>query len=390
MILAADRVITGDGKTVLEGAAVCVRGGRIEAVGPLETLRGQFPGEPEHAYPGASILPGLIDMHVHIGYYYEKEDAAAYQKNPMLMALFAADKMKKTLQVGVTTVRDVSSPLGIAQTLKKAEQKGYVRLPRIMTSGQGICMTGGHGWDMTDAVCECDGEWEIRKAVRRQIRDGADWIKVLTSEGYRGCELTQGELNAAADECRRMGRRSAVHAGYGASLDMAIQAGFDTIEHGTALTREQALLMKEKGIAWTPTIVAFTYIRDKMAQQAAQSGLELDFGYIAEAADIYARNFKELYDTGVTVVTGTDQVMDDAPTSPVARECRYMVEYGISPLQAIECATANGAAVLGMGHELGQVREGYLADLLVVAGNPVQDIAALEQVRAVVSKGELL
>ena len=112
--------------------------------------------------------------------------------------------------------------------------------------------------------------------------------------------------------------------------------------------------------------------------------------YIGEAADIYERNFKALYDTGVTVVTGTDQVMGGAPVSPVARECQYMVDFGISPLEAIACATKNGAEVLGLGGELGQVKEGYLADLIAVDGDAAKDILALKNIRAVVTKGQLL
>ena len=232
MIVKTDRIVIGDGKTVLEGAAVCVQDGRIAAIGMPQELRARFPLEDVLEYPGATLLPGLIDMHVHIGYYYERSDADDFAQDPKLYGMFAAHTMRQTLEAGVTTVRDVSSALGIAQTLKKAEQKGLARIPRIVTSGQGICMTGGHGCTMTGAICECDGEWEIRKAIRRQFRDGADWIKVLTSEGYRGQELTQPELDAAVDECHRMGRKAAVHAGYVPSVEMAIKAGFDTIEHG--------------------------------------------------------------------------------------------------------------------------------------------------------------
>ena len=118
--------------------------------------------------------------------------------------------------------------------------------------------------------------------------------------------------------------------------------------------------------------------------------LYTSLGYIGEASDIYERNFKALYDTGVTVVTGTDQVLGGAPVSPVARECQYMVDYGITPLEAIACATKNCAEVLGMGDELGQVRENYLADLIAVDGDPSKDILALKNVRAVILKGELL
>lgn len=390
MILKADRIVVGDGRTVLEGAAVCIQGERIAAIGAPEELQSRFPQEEARDYPGATLLPGLIDMHVHIGYFDERDDAGDYAADPKLFALFAADVMQKTLEAGVTTVRDVSSGGGIAQTLRLAEKKGHVRVPRIITSGRGICMTGGHGWKMADSVCECDGEWEIRKEIRRQLRDGADWIKVLTSEGYRGQELTQAELDAAVDECHRMGCKTAVHAGYVPSVEMAIKAGFDTIEHGTYLTVEQAREMKEKGIAWTPTIVAFSYIRDEMQKISQGKGIDLDLGYIGEAADLYERNFKALYDTGVTVVTGTDQVMGGAPVSPVARECQYMVDFGISPLEAIACATKNGAEVLGLGGELGQIRENYLADVIVVNGDASKDILALKKICAVVTKGRLL
>ena len=357
MIVKADRVIVGDGKSVLEGAAVCVQDGRIAAVGTPQELRSQFPLEDVLELPGASLLPGLIDMHVHIGYFGERDDADEFEKNfgsgRFVCCRFHEKNARGRRYDGP---RRQLSPGHCADT-QRAEQKGLAVIPRIITCGQGICMTGGHGWTMTGAVCECDGEWEIRKAIRRQLRDGADWIKVLTSEAYRGQELTQPELDAAVDECHRMGCKVAVHAGYIPSVEMAIKAGFDTIEHGTYLTVEQAHEMREKGIAWTPTIVAFSYIRDVMRNAAGEQESGLDLGYIGEAADIYERNFKALYDTGVTVVTGTDQVLGGAPVSPVARECQYMVDYGITPLEAIACATKNCAEVLGMGDELGQVRE---------------------------------
>ena len=173
MILTADRVITGDGKTVIEEGAVVLEGGRIRAVGEAEALCSRYAGETA-CLKGCTLMPGMIDLHTHIGYYYGLKMERRLEENRMLRALWIGRRMEETLRAGVTTIRDMSSADGIGTTLREAAACGFLRTPRILTSLKGLCITGGHGWGMKGAVEEVDGAEEIRKAVRRSIRDGAD------------------------------------------------------------------------------------------------------------------------------------------------------------------------------------------------------------------------
>lgn len=316
MILTADRVITGDGKTVIEEGAVVLEGGRIRAVGKAEALCGRYAGETA-CLKGCTLMPGMIDLHTHIGYYYGLKMERRLEENRMLRVLWIGRRMEETLRAGVTTIRDMSSADGIGTTLREAAVCGFLRTPRILTSLKGLCITGGHGWGMKGAVEEVDGTEEIRKAVRRSIRDGADWIKLLDSEAYRGEEFSQEELNAA--------------------------------------------------------------VREGLSENAA---------YLQDTVDTYRENFRKLYDTGVTVAVGTDTDACCHPeASPVYRECGCMVQYGLKPLEAIACATANGAKALGMQDSIGLLAEGYLADIIAVEGNPAQEIGALGRIAAVWQEG---
>lgn len=192
-------------------------------------------------------------------------------------------------------------------------------------------MTGGHGYGMTGAVEEVDGVEEIRKAVRRNIRDGADCIKLLDSEAYRGEEFNQEELDAAVEEAHRFGCKVAAHAGYGPSIDMCIQAGCDSIEHGTHLSVEQAERMRDNGQTWVPTIYVFHYAYELVQKAMTDESLSSNRDYLKDTVETYRDQFKKLYDTGVLVATGTDTDACSHPkASPVARECAYMVQYGIS------------------------------------------------------------
>lgn len=387
-MLVADRMITGDGKTVIEEGAVVLENGRIKAAGPVQELQAQFPGEEKIVLKGCTLMPGMIDLHTHIGYYYGDKDEAAFAADPKLWAYYVGKCMEDTLKAGVTTIRDVSSADGIGMTLKRAAAAGYLKAPRIFTCLKGLCMTGGQGWGMKGAVEEVDGPEEIRKAVRRNIRDGADCIKLLDSEAYRGEEFSQEELNAAVKEAHRFGRRVAAHAGYDPSMEMCIQAGCDTIEHGTHLTVEQAERMRDNGQIWVPTIYVFNYAYD-LVKENMGGELGENEAYLKDTVITYRENFKKLYDTGVIVATGTDTDCCGHPeASPVHVECRYMVEYGLTPLEAIACATANGARALGMEDCLGRIQEGYLADIIAVGGNPCEEIGALGDVRAVWQEGK--
>lgn len=381
MIITADRVITGDAKNPPLDLALRIVGDKITDLAPLHALREAFPDEEVRAYQNATILPGLIDAHTHINY--DGWPEQQFQETSYAAGAYVAARLRKGLERGVTTVRDLGSPDGMAKAMKDAAQKGYITIPRIITSNQAITMTGGHASNEAITV-ERDGEWEIRKEIRNQIKKGADWIKIMDSKGYRGAEFSQEELNAAVDEAHRFHVPIAVHAGWAPSVDMCVQAGFDSIEHGTSMTMEHAEIMQKAGRHLVPTILAFKRVVVEFA--------ESDDAWMAAYAEVAlekSKNVKQFYDAGVNIACGTDTPYgSDLPPYPVALEAECMVEIGLTPMQAIETATKNGAELLRMGDRLGQIKPGYTADILIVDGDPSQDIRALQNVRAVYFGGQ--
>ncbi|MCB6416465.1 amidohydrolase family protein [Faecalimonas umbilicata] len=394
MIYCGKHVLTGDGKThLMDGAVVVNAEGVIQDVGLKAEMTAKYPSEEVKDYGDVTLLPGLCDMHVHFGYYYSQPDQGAF--DDFMIAYYAQEQAKLALSLGITTVRDLSSPHNLCKQLQLAGEKGWVKVPRIIHSDAGMCMTGGHGYD--DGIEQVDGEWEIRKEIRKQLRDGADWVKILTSGRVSFPEFTQEELNAAVDESHRVGVKCAVHAGLQPALQMAIDAGFDTIEHGTFLTYEQVQQMAANGQAWVPTMTAYTvlyeFCKEKLeagynkSDRIAAKAMK-DMAFFEPAYNAYKDNFKKFYDTGVTVCTGSDMVLYDAPPLPINREMELMVEYGITPIQAIETATSNPAKVLGLADTIGQLKAGLLADMIVVKGNVAEDITAVNDLVDVYMSGE--
>lgn len=396
MIICTKYLITGDGKTVLEDKAVLTdEQGKIKKISTKEDLIANFPNEEVKDFGNATLLPGLCDMHVHLGYYFSQPDTFNY--NDQLITMFAVQHAQSAFERGITSVRDMTSARKLCSTMKLAAEKGYLVLPRITHVDNGMCMTGGHGYD--DDIAQVDGPWEIRKEIRRQVRDGAEWVKVLTTHRSHIPEFTQEELDAAVNECHRRGIKCGVHAGTHPGIQMCIDAGFDTIEHGTFLTLEQAEQMAKNGQAWTPTIMAYTYLyevcketlekyKDSPANDIVMQKELANYEYFEPAYKAYRDNFKKLYDTGVTVLAGTDMVMYGSPLLPLNRELQYMVEYGITPVQAIQTATENPAKVLGVSELRGLVKEGLDADLLVVEGNLSEDITCINNVKFVALGGK--
>lgn len=395
MIICAKTIFTGDGKTVLKDAAVMLNeAGKIQKVGAKNEIIQAYPNEEVTDYGEATIFPGMFDMHCHLGYWYSQPDSFNY--NDQMIMMYALQHAQAAFTKGITSVRDCYSPEGVCKTLKLAEEKGFITIPRITHVNAGMCMTGGHCWD---EVIEVDGPWAIRKEIRRQVRDGAEWVKILTSHRSHIPEYTQEELDAAVDECHRRGIKCVVHAGTHPSIQMCIDAGFDTIEHGTFLTVEQAQQMKEKGIAWTPTIMAYTYLYEVCKKNIEEGNADVfndpvaakeqrDYAYYEPAFKAYRDNFKKLYDTGVTVCTGSDMVMYGSPVLPVQQELNYMVEYGITPVQAIQTATSNPAKVLGKDNELGLIQEGFIGDIAIVDGDLSEDIKNIYNIHTVYLNGK--
>lgn len=395
MILCADNIIIGDGVQVLKNSAVRIdERGKIGMLGTKAAVTAAYKEDEIKDFGNATLIPGMCDMHCHLGYWYSQPDGFIY--NDQMIMMYALSHAQAAFTKGITSVRDCYSPSGVCRTLKISEEKGFITIPRITHVDAGMCMTGGHCYD---EVIEVDGPWAIRKEIRKQVRDGAEWVKLLTSHRSHIPEYTQEELDAASDECHRRGIKCVVHAGTHPSIQMCIDAGFDTIEHGTFLTVEQALQMKEKNIAWTPTIYAYTYLYEVCKKNIEEGNTNVfsdpvaakeqrDFAYYEPAFEAYRDNFKKLYDTGVTVCTGSDMVMYGAPVLPVQQELTYMVKYGITPVQAIQTATANPAKVLGREDELGMIKEGLAADITIVDGDLSSDIQCIYNVNTVFLGGK--
>ena len=394
MIIIPERIAVGDRYTVIEKKAVLVQDGVIRRIDEAAALLSEFPEETVKDAPGCTLIPGMIDLHTHLGWC---EDPAFEGKDfsTSLRAIYAASKMKETLKVGVTTIRDASSGDGLGVALNEAAARGLIKSPRVFPCLVGIAMTGGHGIGdvATSAIQEADGIDEIRKAIRRNKKNGASWIKLLTSEAYRGDELSEEEICFAAREAHRLDLKIEIHAGYGASIESCLAAGVDSIEHGTHLTLEQGKVMVEKNITWVPTIYVFNYALWELEQAGVPQSQKDDpksvYNYLLDAVACYPQNIKPLHRLGVRIATGTDtDCTGYKGASPVATECEYLVECGLTPLEALECATKNGADLLGIGDRVGLVKEGYSADLVLVEGDPSKNIKDLHNVRATYQSGK--
>jgi len=395
VIISADRIITGDGSTVIEDGAVYItEEGKIGDVGTFERISSHYSEEKIIRHSGATLCPGLIDMHVHIGYWWNKPDS--YNYNDFMIAYMALNNLKKAFSLGVTTLRDMGSPEKLCATIQKSAKKGYIQIPRIIGSDMGICMTGGHGHEFEGGITIADGPWEVRAAVREQIKNGAQWIKILTSHRTHTPEYTQDELNAAVDECHRLGKKIAVHAATHPSLEMCIEAGFDTIEHGIFLTKNQVEKMVEKNISWIPTITApeLIFRRIQKTKESGSIGNMVDdsltesYEYFKAATEATRNNFKTLIETGVKVATGTDVVIFGEDVAPVTKEIEFMVKYGMEPIEAIKAATSTGADILGLSSVTGEIKKGLIADLIIVDGNPLLNISDISNIIEVYSNGK--
>ena len=390
MIVAAKRCITGDGRTLLSDQGVLVEKGLIKACAPLHELKKKYPREKVEDFGDATLMPAFIDTHTHIGIYDGCWDAAQY--NGYRMGILAYQQAQEVFRYGVTTLRDAACKDGLLEALCTLRKYGMATLPRIFHCNQAIVITGGHCWKLSPSV-EADGIDGLRTMIRRQIRAGADWIKIMTThrDGQPN-EFTQEELDFAVQETHRLGKKVFIHAALQPGLQMAINAGPDSIEHGTYLTVEQAEQMRDKGIYWVPTIASLEYLVPLLSSPTDsnpyfQTQID-DCAYYSRNAAHVARNFKMLLDTGVKVAVGTDFDTGYIPSAPVGKEIQYMIKYGMEPIKAIQAATNTAAELLGVDDTLGLLKEGYSADLTILKGDPLGDMALFECVLATYMEGE--
>lgn len=389
LIISGATLIDGTGAEPVRGRAVVVEEGRIarlvdEAHAPRGDLRVDL--------HGLTLLPGLINCHVHLCFGAEPDPVRAVLDEPLgLIAIKAALRARATVEAGVTTVRDLGGRDYVELSVKRAVAAGLIPGPRILAAGRPICMTGGHGhWIGREA----DGEDEVRRAVREQLKAGADVIKIIATGGVMtpgvepgATQLTLPEMRAAVEEARKAGRRTAAHAQAATGIAQAVEAGITTVEHGIFLTEEIVARMRRDGSFLVPTLNAPAAI----ASGGRAAGVpEFMVRKSEDVISAHVASFQLAQRSGVAIAAGSDAGTPLNSHGSLLPELELMVKYGMTPLQAIRAATSVAADALGLGAEIGQVAPGYVADLIAVAGNPTERIQALADVRAVLVHGRMI
>ena len=371
---------------------VIVEGDRITAIGPSAST--PIPqGADVIREPGKWIAPGLMNMHTHYGLVLPgRAGAELANESEASLALRMAANARMSLMSGVTTTRSTGESKGADFALRRSIERGEAIGPRIFTAGESVRVTGGHGWQAGDEGL--DSPDQFRRAVRREVYKGAEWIKIAISGGIAdthgdiaASHMTKEEVAAVTDTAHRHGVKVTAHSGSpGATLE-AIDAGLDCVEHGYFLTDEVLQRMRDKGVWYVPTIV----VSQPTVMEFFKKIGSPDW-YLARVASVGKSHWATLQKAikvGVKIALGTDQFPyepNDGTTATI-REAQYYVEAGMTPLQALRSATIEAATMLGAADRLGSIEPGKLADLVVTDADPSRDIRALRGIRLVMKGG---
>ena len=382
----AARVFDGVSEHAIEDGAVLVEDGRILSLGPAADLP---TGTKITDLGDVTLLPGLIDAHVHLVWSASAEPHEVVERESRaLTALRCANNAALHLRAGVTTVRDVGSTDGLAIEVGRAVQLGILPGPKVVAAGRAIAMTGGHGWFLGR---EADGAEAVRHAAREEMKAGATCIKLMASGGVYGHaeepgspQLTVEEMRAGVEETHKAGRKVAAHAYSVEAVGNALDAGVDSIEHGSFIDRDTAGRMRESGTYLVPTMSVYRAMSEGGPELGAPEYIRRKTADVLEAS---REAFRLALEAGVPVAAGTDCGAPGHPHGTLPDELMLMVESGASPIQALRFGTSAAADLLGLGDEVGSLEPGKRADLLAVDGDPTSEILALRDVRLVLRDG---
>ena len=379
-ILSAPRVMTGDG-TVADGAVV-IGDRTVDWAGPAEALPAECAALPRTDYPGSTILPGLIDSHVHLGFDGGPDPAARMRsetdEQQLVLMLHSA---RELLGVGVTTARDLGARAYLDVVVRDAIAAGLARGPRLIVAARPITVTGGHCWFMGG---EADSEDDLRRMVRTHHKRGADLVKVMSTGGFMTtgsapwyAQFTAAQLAVIVEEAARVDKPVAAHVHGIEGIRRAVEAGVTTLEHCSFVTETNerrfdeplAARIAERQIFVCPTI-------------------NVNAPYVAKLTGInVGGHVKAMHEMGVRIIAGTDAGVDNTPHHQYIGGLEYLVSLGFRPGEVLAMATTEAAAALGVGAITGRLAPGYDADLIVVDGDPRADITVLGKLRRVIARG---
>ena len=401
VVLKAARMFDGTSDTVTRNAVIVIDGKRISAISPASispTARVIDLGD-------VTLLPGFIDAHVHLteeaGDNWYLDYFQEQMRQPAEQALLATTFARKTINAGFTTVRNVGAGDYVDVGLRNAINNGWVVGPRMLVSVYAIGGTAGHadsnpipparGFQQSGPMQGiCNGAGECRAAVRYQIKYGADVIKFMPSGGVLSLsdpvdapELSQEEMNAIVEEAHHWGRKVAAHCHGDTAARMAIQAGVDSIEHGSFMKPETLAMMHDKGVYLVPTLLAGDWISRKIDKFPAPIAAKARAA-VAARSDMFRNALK----AGVKIAFGTDSAV--SPHGMNAQEFALMTGLGMSPAAALRSATSVAATLLGVDDRAGTIATGKLADIIAVPGNPLDNIHQTESVVCVMKEGQIV
>jgi imidazolonepropionase-like amidohydrolase len=401
-LIKAGRLIDVRAGRVLENQGILIEGDRIKSVGPLATIQGSAPSTARVVdLSSATVLPGLADCHTHI--LLQGDITAADYDEQLLKESIPYRTIRATVAArigllnGFTVMRDLETEGAMYADVdvKQAINRGVVPGPRMFVATRAFSATGmyplqGYSWElrMPEGVQIVDGADNIRRAVREQVKYGADWIKFYADRRYflkngalhSWVNFTEEEMKAMVDEAHRLGRRVAAHAMGWEGIDASLRVGVDSIEHGYGLDEGLMDRMVKQGTYWCPTIYVGVYVAEGRAATGAPIWLTM--------RDLEAKAFPIAVRRGVKIAYGTD-AGGYAWTENQAKELTYMVRYGMTPMQAIQSATIVAADLLERAGDFGVIEPGKYADIIAVSGDPLKNVAELEQVRFVMKGGEV-